>query len=68
MLLDMSLYYLQYVSYIAGCNIVDDENKRLLDIKPGFGLIKVVEKKKENDELLNNQISRLIGKGKQALN
>ncbi|XP_077283888.1 phosphatidylinositol 3-kinase 92E [Arctopsyche grandis] len=63
MLLDMSLYYLQYISYIAGYDIVDDENKRLLDIKPRFGLIKVVEKQKENDELLNNQISRLIGKG-----
>lgn len=63
MLLDITLYYLEYINSLAGIDIVEDESKRLLDLKPMLGMIKVVEKVKENDELFNTQISRLIGKG-----
>ncbi|KOB70006.1 Phosphatidylinositol 3-kinase [Operophtera brumata] len=44
---------------------VDDETKRIRDIKPVFGVLVIVERSVERpgEQLLNTQISHLIGKG-----
>lgn len=67
MLHEMSGYVFQFVNSLAVLEevSVDDENKRLRDIKPIFGVLKIVERSmRPGEQFLNMQISHLIGKGK----
>ncbi|KAI8435273.1 hypothetical protein MSG28_003612 [Choristoneura fumiferana] len=66
MLHEMSGYVFQFVNSLAVLEevSVDDENKRLRDIKPVFGVLKIVERSmRPGEQFLNMQISHLIGKG-----
>lgn len=61
----MSIYVFQFVNSLAALEEVDDESKRLRDVKPVCGVLKLIEKRSEKagEHLLNTQISNLIGKG-----
>lgn len=65
MLHEMSGYVFQFVNSLAAPEEVDDENKRLRDIKPVCGVLMIIERsvKVPGEQLLNTQISHLIGKG-----
>ncbi|XP_028178666.1 phosphatidylinositol 4,5-bisphosphate 3-kinase catalytic subunit delta isoform [Ostrinia furnacalis] len=65
MLHEMSGYVFQFVNSLAAPEEVDDENKRLRDIKPVCGVLMIIERsvKVPGEHLLNTQISHLIGKG-----
>ncbi|GBP26150.1 Phosphatidylinositol 4,5-bisphosphate 3-kinase catalytic subunit delta isoform [Eumeta japonica] len=65
MLQDMSLYVFQFINSLASLEEVDDEEKRLRDVKPVLGVLKIVERctDQAGEHLLNSQISHLIGKG-----
>ncbi|CAH0748005.1 unnamed protein product [Diatraea saccharalis] len=65
MLHEMSGYVFQFVNSLAAPEEVDDENKRLRDIKPVCGVLMIIERsvKRPGEQLLNTQISHLIGKG-----
>ncbi|CAH0701993.1 unnamed protein product [Spodoptera exigua] len=64
MLHEMSSYVFQFVNSLAVLEEVDDENKRIRDIKPVCGVLMIVKKSYERpgEQLLNTHISRLIGK------
>ncbi|XP_063531233.1 phosphatidylinositol 4,5-bisphosphate 3-kinase catalytic subunit delta isoform [Cydia strobilella] len=64
MLHEMSDYVFQFINSLAVLEEVNDENKRLRDIKPTFGVLKIVERSmRPGEQFLNMQISHLIGKG-----
>ncbi|CAH3890997.1 unnamed protein product [Pieris brassicae] len=65
MLREMSGYVFQFINSLAVPEEVDDENKRVRDIRPVFGVLMIIERSidKPGETLLNTQISRLIGKG-----
>ncbi|XP_041977720.1 phosphatidylinositol 4,5-bisphosphate 3-kinase catalytic subunit delta isoform [Aricia agestis] len=65
MLHEMSGYVFQFINSLAVPEEVDDENKRVRDIRPVFGVLIIIERSIERpgEHLLNNQISHLIGKG-----
>ncbi|KAL4714084.1 hypothetical protein ACJJTC_008438 [Scirpophaga incertulas] len=65
MLHEMSYYVFQFVNSLATPEEVDDENKRLRDIRPVCGVLMIIERseKRPGEQLLNTQISHLIGKG-----
>ncbi|XP_052755017.1 phosphatidylinositol 4,5-bisphosphate 3-kinase catalytic subunit delta isoform [Galleria mellonella] len=61
---EMSGYVFQFVNSLAVLEEVDDENKRLRDIKPVCGVLMIIKRSvKPGEYLLNTQISHLIGKG-----
>lgn len=64
MLHEMSSYVFQFVNSLAVPEEVDDENKRIRDIKPVCGVLMIVKKSIERpgEQLLNTHISHLIGK------
>ncbi|XP_047021008.1 phosphatidylinositol 4,5-bisphosphate 3-kinase catalytic subunit delta isoform [Helicoverpa armigera] len=64
MLHEMSSYVFQFVNSLAVLEEVDDENKRIRDIKPVCGVLMIVKKSIERpgEQLLNTHISHLIGK------
>lgn len=54
----------KFVNQLAVLQDVDDETKRIRDIRPIFGVLVIVERSVEKPEVeLNTQISLLIGKG-----
>lgn len=65
MLHEMSGYVFQFINSLAVPEEVEDENKRLRDIRPVFGVLMLIERSIERpgENLLNTQISHLIGKG-----
>ncbi|XP_045445644.1 phosphatidylinositol 4,5-bisphosphate 3-kinase catalytic subunit delta isoform [Melitaea cinxia] len=65
MLHEMSGYVFQFINSLAVPEEVDDENKRVRDIRPVFGVLMIIERSVERpgEHLLNTQISHLIGKG-----
>ncbi|XP_046964995.1 phosphatidylinositol 4,5-bisphosphate 3-kinase catalytic subunit delta isoform [Vanessa cardui] len=65
MLHEMSGYVFQFINSLAVPEEVDDENKRVRDIRPVFGVLMIIERsiKRPGEHLLNTQISHLIGKG-----
>lgn len=65
MLHEMTGYVFQFINSLAVTEEVDDENKRLRDIRPVFGVLMLIERSIEGpgEDLLNTQISHLIGKG-----
>ena len=65
MLHEMSGYVFQFINSLAVPEEVEDENKRLRDIRPVFGVLMLIERSIERpgEHLLNTQISHLIGKG-----
>lgn len=65
MLHEMSGYVFQFINSLAVTEEVDDENKRLRDIKPVCGVLVIIERSIERpgEHLLNTHISNLIGKG-----
>lgn len=65
MLHDMSVYVFQFINSLAALEEVEDENKRLRDLKPVCGVLRLIERRgdKAGDKVLNTQISHLIGKG-----
>ncbi|XP_039747137.1 phosphatidylinositol 4,5-bisphosphate 3-kinase catalytic subunit delta isoform [Pararge aegeria] len=65
MLREMSGYVFQFINSLAVPEEVDDENKRLRDIKPALGVLMIIERsiQRPGENLLNTQISHLIGKG-----
>lgn len=64
MLHEMSGYVFQFINSLAVLQDVDDETKRIRDIKPVLGVLLIVERSVEKPEVeLNTQISLLIGKG-----
>ncbi|XP_072943702.1 phosphatidylinositol 4,5-bisphosphate 3-kinase catalytic subunit delta isoform [Epargyreus clarus] len=66
MLQHMSRYVFQFINSLAVPEEVDDENKRVRDIRPVCGVLMIIEEKsiqKPGEHLLNTQISHLIGKG-----
>lgn len=69
MLHDMSEYIFQHINSLSAYENVEDENKRLRDLKPYFGILRIIERRTDNagDNLLNSQISNLIGKGENFL-
>lgn len=64
MLHEMSSYVFQFVNSLAVPEEVDDENKRIRDIKPVCGVLMIVKRSIERpgEQLLNTHISHLIGK------
>ncbi|CAH0604358.1 unnamed protein product [Chrysodeixis includens] len=64
MLHEMSSYVFQFVNSLAVPEEVDDENKRIRDIKPVCGVLMIVKRSFERpgEQLLNTHISHLIGK------
>lgn len=63
----MSSYMFQFVNSLARLEEVDDETKRIRDIKPVLGVLVVIKRSSVDnpgEQLLNTQISHLIGKGK----
>lgn len=66
MLHEMSGYVFRFVNSLAVLEEVDDESKRLRDIKPVCGVLMIHERSIERpgEQLLNTQISHLIGRGK----
>ncbi|VVC95371.1 unnamed protein product [Leptidea sinapis] len=62
---EMSGYVFQFTNSLAVPEEVDDENKRVRDIRPVFGVLMIIERSIERpgEQLLNTQISHLIGKG-----
>lgn len=69
MLHEMSGYVFQFINSLAAPEEVDDESKRLRDVKPVCGVLKIIERpnEKPGEHLLNTHISHLIGKGKLLL-
>ncbi|KAG7306900.1 hypothetical protein JYU34_007008 [Plutella xylostella] len=65
MLHEMSGYVFQFINSLAAPEEVDDESKRLRDVKPVCGVLKIIERpnEKPGEHLLNTHISHLIGKG-----
>ncbi|CAH0718819.1 unnamed protein product, partial [Brenthis ino] len=65
MLHEMTGYVFKFINSLAVSEEVDDENKRLRDIRPVFGVLMLIERSIERpgEHLLNTQISHLIGKG-----
>nr|XP_032513943.1 phosphatidylinositol 4,5-bisphosphate 3-kinase catalytic subunit delta isoform [Danaus plexippus plexippus] len=65
MLHEMSGYVFQFINSLAVPEEVDDENKRVRDIRPVFGVLMIIERSIEGpgEQLLNTHISHLIGKG-----
>ncbi|CAH2074516.1 unnamed protein product, partial [Iphiclides podalirius] len=65
MLHEMSGYVFHFINSLAVYEEVDDENKRLRDIKPVCGVLVIIERSIERpgEHLLNTHISNLIGKG-----
>ncbi|XP_013182174.1 PREDICTED: phosphatidylinositol 4,5-bisphosphate 3-kinase catalytic subunit delta isoform [Papilio xuthus] len=65
MLHEMTGYVFQFINSLAVTEEVDDENKRLRDIKPSCGVLLIIERSIERpgEHLLNTHISNLIGKG-----
>lgn len=70
MLHHMSVYVFQFVNSLAALEEVDDESRRLRDVKPVCGVLTLIERRSDNagDNLLNTQISHLIGKGMFVVN
>lgn len=66
MLREMSGYVFRFINSLAAPEEVTDERKRLRDIRPVCGVLMIHENSVERPEeqLLNTQISHLIGKGK----
>lgn len=63
MLHDTGSYILSYVNAVAQPEFIMDENKRLIDVRPFLAVLRVVElEDKKADNVLNAQISILIGK------
>ncbi|KAJ0180329.1 hypothetical protein K1T71_003733 [Dendrolimus kikuchii] len=64
MLREMSSYVFQFVNSLAVTEEVDDETKRICDIKPVCGVLVIVERSVERpgEDLLNRDITWLIGK------
>lgn len=64
MLHDQSVYTFTCINNMAELEEFADENRRLCDIRPFCGLLKLTECSSEQpDNRLNTQISHLIGKG-----
>lgn len=64
MLHDSSSYSISYVNAMAEREMLVDENKRLCDVRPFLAVLNIVERKEDKaDNVLNAQISNLIGKG-----
>lgn len=65
MLHEMSGYVFRFVNSLAAPEEVDDESKRLRDIRPVCGVLMIHERSIERpgEQLLNTQISHLIGRG-----
>lgn len=66
MLREMSGYVFQFINSLAVPEEVDDENKRVRDIRPALGVLMIIERSilRPGENALNTQISHLIGKGK----
>lgn len=66
MLRETSSYVFQFVNSLAVTEEVDDETKRICDIKPVCGVLVIVERSVERpgEDLLNRDITWLIGKRK----
>ncbi|KAJ0180330.1 hypothetical protein K1T71_003734 [Dendrolimus kikuchii] len=64
MLREMSSYAFQYVSALADTEEVDEETMRICDLRPVCGVLVIIEKSESRPEedVLNRNISRLIGK------
>lgn len=64
MLHDSSSYSISYVNAMAQREMLVDENKRLCDVRPFLAVLNIVERQEDKaDNVLNAQISNLIGKG-----
>lgn len=64
MLHDSSSYSISYVNAMAQREMLLDENKRLCDVRPFLAVLNIVERQEDKaDNVLNAQISSLIGKG-----
>ncbi|XP_050432835.1 phosphatidylinositol 4,5-bisphosphate 3-kinase catalytic subunit delta isoform [Adelges cooleyi] len=64
MLHDSSSYSIIYVNAMAQRVTLVDENKRLCDVQPFLAVLSIVERQEDKaDNVLNAQISNLIGKG-----
>lgn len=64
MLHDSSSYSIIYVNSMAQREMLIDENKRLCDVRPFVAVLNFVERQEDKaDNVLNAQISNLIGKG-----
>ncbi|CAG4907828.1 unnamed protein product [Colias eurytheme] len=65
MLHEMNGYVFQFINSLSVPEEVNDENKRVRDIRPVFGVLMIIERSIERpgEHLLNTQISHLIGKG-----
>ncbi|KAG6442170.1 hypothetical protein O3G_MSEX002201 [Manduca sexta] len=64
MLQEMSGYVFQFVNSLAVTEEVDDESKRICDIKPACGVLLIVERlvERPGEDVLNRDITHLIGK------
>lgn len=60
----MSSYVFQFVNSLAVAEEIEDESKRIRDIKPVCGVFIIVKRSFERpgEQLLNTHISHLIGK------
>lgn len=68
MLHDSSSYSISYVNAMAQREMLVDENKRLCDVRPFLAVLNIVERQEDKaDNVLNAQISNLIGKGMSLL-
>lgn len=60
---DPNSYSLTFINSMTQHEMVVDENKRLCDVRPFLAILKIVERKEDEAEnVLNAQISKLIGK------
>lgn len=65
MLHDVKDYRFSCVNHMSEQEELDDENKRLCDVRPFLAVLKVIETGHDKAEkTLNVKISRLIGKGR----
>lgn len=64
MLHDASSYVFACINSMAENEELDDENRRICDIRPFCSVLRIIERKgNKAEKSLNNQISHLIGKG-----
>ncbi|XP_053691450.1 phosphatidylinositol 4,5-bisphosphate 3-kinase catalytic subunit beta isoform [Sabethes cyaneus] len=59
---DKSMYFLSTLNSNNTYELMNDENKRLVDVQPVFGIFRFVEKQVSVNNKLNNNITTLLGK------
>lgn len=69
MLHDSSSYVFSCINSMAENEELEDENRRICDVRPFCSVLRLIERKgNKAEKSLNNQISHLLGKGNIFIN